>query len=175
MPKIIREQIVSDEKKILSELVKNSNESIDTIAKRCGFSRQKVWRAVKQMEENHMIWGYTSIFDEKKVGLKHFILMLKRTSKKLKEGTADRIISRRAEDLLRDVGGTIESSFYVHGEYDWVVTFTAQDIQHAKKYSDSLIALHPGEIEKISILQTLMVIKKQYILNPDRKKLKDFL
>jgi DNA-binding Lrp family transcriptional regulator len=175
MPKSSRDQLEQDKKKILSELVKNSKEHIDTIAKNCGFSKQKVWKAIKQMEENQMIWGYTAIFDEKKIGMNHFILMLKRTSKQLDEGATDRIISRRAEGLMNEFGGTIESSIYVHGEYDWVVLFTAEDIRHAKKYSDSLIQLHPGEIEKISILQTLMFIKKQYILNPDRKKLKEFL
>ena len=44
MSKSSREQIEQDEKKLLSELVKNSNENIDTIAKHCGFSRQKTWR-----------------------------------------------------------------------------------------------------------------------------------
>ena len=175
MPKIGKDQIEQDEKKILFEIIKNSKENIDAIAKRCGFSRQKVWRAIKQMEGNQMIWGYTAIFDENKIGMKHYILMLKRTSKQLKEGTANRIISRRAEDLLSKLGGSIESSAYVHGEYYWVVTFTASDIKQAKKYSDLLIALHPGEIERIILLQTLLFIRKQYILNPEREKLKDFL
>jgi len=34
------EQIEQDEKKILSELVKNSKENIEMIAKHCGFSKQ---------------------------------------------------------------------------------------------------------------------------------------
>jgi DNA-binding Lrp family transcriptional regulator len=164
-----------DEKKILSELMKNSKENIETIAKHCGFSRQKAWRLIKQLEAKGLIWGYTAIFNEEKIGLTHFILMLKRTTKPLKEGTADRIISRRAEDILKKLEGTIETSAYVHGDYDWVVSFTANDIKQAKKYSDTLIALHPGEIEKITILQTMMFVKKQYILNPERKKLKEFI
>jgi DNA-binding Lrp family transcriptional regulator len=175
MPKSSKNQIEQDGKNILFELVKNSNESIDTLAKRCGFSRQKAWRFIKQLEANGLIWGYTSIFDEQKIGLTHFTLMLKRTSKPLKKETADRIISRRAEDILKKLQGTIESSALVHGEYDWVVTFIAKDIKQAKKYSDTLIALHPGEIEKITLLQTMMFVKKQYILNPERKKLKDFI
>jgi len=175
MVKSSTEQINKDEMKILAELQKNSNEHIDIIAKNCGFSKQKVSRIIKQMEENQMIWGYTAVYDENKIGLNHFILMLKRTSKQLKEGAIDRIISRRAEDLLIELGGTIESSAYVHGEYDWVVTFAAENIVQAKKYSDTLIQLHPGEIEKVTLLQTMMFIKKQYVLNPDRKKLKDFI
>ena len=175
MTKSSREQIDQDERKILSELMKNSNENIETIAKHCGFSRQKTWRFIKRLEAKHLIWGYTAIFNEDKIGLTYFMLMLKRTTKQLKEETANKIISRRADDIATELGIAIESSFYVHGDYDWVVTFNAQDIKQAKKFSDSLIALHPGEIEKITILQTLIFIRKQYILNPDKKKLKEFL
>jgi DNA-binding Lrp family transcriptional regulator len=175
MAKSSKDQIEQDEKKILSELVKNSNENIDTISKHCGFSRQKTWRFIKQLEAKDLIWGYTAIFNEEKIGLKHFILMVKRTTKQLEETTADRIISRKLEDLAAEIGVTIESSFYVHGEYDWVITFATEDIKHAKKFSDSVVTLHPGVIEKITIMQTLMFIRKQYILNPDRKKLKEFL
>jgi DNA-binding Lrp family transcriptional regulator len=175
MSKSSRDQIEQDERKILFELVKNSHENIDTISKHCRFSRQKTWRFIKQLEEKKLIWGYTAIFNEEKIGLTHFMLMIKRTTKQLEEGAVNRIISRRAEDIAAELGVLFESSSYVHGEYDWVVTFTAQGIQQAKKFSDSLIALHPGEIEDITILQTLIFIRKHYILNPDRKKLKDFL
>jgi Lrp/AsnC family leucine-responsive transcriptional regulator len=175
MAKSSREQIDEDEKKLLFELVKNSNENIETIAKHCGFSRQKTWRYIKKLEAKGLIWGYTAIFNEQKIGLTHFMLMIKRTSKKLEEKTVETIVSRRLEDLVAEIGITIESSSYVHGEYDWVLTFTAQDIIQAKKFSDSVVALHPNIIEKITIMQTLMFIRKQYVLNPDKKKLKEFL
>ena len=175
MSKSSRDQIDLDEKKVLFELVKNANENLETIAKHCGFSRQKVWKTIKHLEESHMIWGYTAIFNEEKIGLTHFMLMIKRTIKQLGEATADKIISRKIEDLVEKLGITIESSFYVHGEYDWVITFTSMDIKHGKKLYDSLITLYPGVIKKITIMQTLMFIRKQYILNPDKKKLKEFL
>jgi DNA-binding Lrp family transcriptional regulator len=175
MAKNSRDQIEQDEKKILYELMKNSKENVDTIAKHCGFSRQKTWRFIKQLEAKDLIWGYTSVFDEEKIGLTHFMLLIKRTTKQLEKTTADRIISRKVEDFAAELGIIIESSFYVHGEYDWVTTFTAENISQAKKLSDAFVTLHPGVIEKITILQTLMFIKKQYNLNPDKKKLKDFL
>ena len=175
MSKSSRDQIYKDEKKILSELVKNSNEKIETIAKHCGFSRQKTWRFIKQLETKGLIWGYTAIFNEEKIGRMHFILMVKRTTKQIEEKTIDKIVSRKLEDLVAELGITIENSSYVHGEYDWVLTFTAEDIKQAKKFSDSLVALHPGVIEKITIMQTLMFIRKHYILNPEKMKLKEFL
>ncbi|HUT00630.1 MAG TPA: Lrp/AsnC family transcriptional regulator [Candidatus Thermoplasmatota archaeon] len=175
MSKSSREQMVLDEKKVLSELVKHSNKNIETIAKQCNFSRQKVWRIVKNLEEKHIIWGYTAVFDEKKIDLLHYMLMVKRSTKKLEEKTIDIILSRVIEDIVAGLGITIESSSYTHGDYDWVITFTAQDIKQAKKFSNSLISLHPGVIEKITIIQTLMFIKKQNILNPEKLKLREFL
>jgi Lrp/AsnC family leucine-responsive transcriptional regulator len=175
MAKSSRDQIDQDEKKVLFELVKNANENLETIAKHCGFSRQKVRKTIKHLEESHMILGYTAIFNEEKIGLTHFILMIKRTIKKPEVAPADKIILRKIEDIVEKLGITIESSFYVHGEYDWVITFTSMDMKHGKQIYDSLTTLYPHVIEKIIIMQTLMFIRKQYILNPDRKKLKDFL
>ena len=83
MVKSSKDQIEQDEKKILSELVKNSNENIDTIAKHCGFSRQKAWRIIKKLEKSHMIWGYTAIVDEDRNHMSHFIMLIKRSMKPL--------------------------------------------------------------------------------------------
>ncbi|MFH1101775.1 MAG: winged helix-turn-helix transcriptional regulator [Methanobacteriota archaeon] len=52
MAKSSRKQIEADEKKVLLELQKNCKESLDKIAKRCGFSRQKTWRILKYLEKN---------------------------------------------------------------------------------------------------------------------------
>ena len=175
MSKSSRNEIEQDEKRILYELVKNSNENIETISKHCGFSRQKAWRFIKQLEAKDLIWGYTAIFDEEKVGLTNFMVMVKRTTKKLEEATTNKIISRRLEDLVAEIGITIENSYYVHGEYDWVLTFNAEDIKQAKKFCNSLVTLHPGVIQKITMMQTLMFMRKHYVLNPNRKKLKEFL
>jgi len=176
MVKSSKEQIQEDERNILAVLTKNSKENIDEIAKHCGCSKQKVWRIIKQLEAKSMIWGYTAIFNEEKMGLKHFTLLIKRTTKKLDEKTAEKVISRQLQDRSAEFeGATIESSAYVHGDYDWLVTFTAKDIMHAKRFTDSLVRLYPGNIEKIMILETLMFIRKQYILNPDKSKLKELI
>jgi DNA-binding Lrp family transcriptional regulator len=164
-----------DEKKILSELMKNSNKNIEMVAQLCAFSKQKTCRIIKRLEEKGVIWGYTTIFNEGNIGLKHFMLMVKRTMKQLDEATVEKIVSRQLENLVKERGVTVENSSYVHGDYDWVLTFTATDIIQAKKFSDSLVALHPGAIEKVMILQTLMFIRKHYILNPENYRLREFI
>jgi DNA-binding Lrp family transcriptional regulator len=175
MPKVNRDQIDKDEKKILAELQKNANENIDTIAKRCGFSRQKVWRTIKQLEQNRLIWGYTAIIDDNKNDLHHYTLLLKRTPQQLLEKTVNIITSRKLEELVSEMGVIVESSYYVHGDYDWVLTFTAQNIMLAKKFCESIFALHPGVIEKSVLLETLFMVKNHNILNPEPSKLKEFI
>jgi len=138
-------------------------------------SQDKKWRFIKQLEAKGLIWGYTAIFNEQKIGQQHFMFMIKRTMKKMDEKVVDIIVSSKTNDLAKELGVTIESSFYTHGEYDWIMTITAESILQAKKFSDALITLYPSGTEKITILQTLMFIRKHYVLNPDRKKLIEFL
>jgi len=175
MSKSSKDQMGLDEKKVLSELVKNANKNIETIAKLCGFSKQKTWRIIKRLEAKELIWGYTAVFDEKKMGLKHFMVLIKRSMKRLDESTINKIVSRKLEDVIKELGITIESSSYVHGDFDWILTFTAKDIVQAKKFSDALVTFHPGVIDNVSIVETLMYIKKHYILNPEKARLKEFL
>lgn len=174
MPKISKAQIDKDEKRILTELQKNANESIDGIAKRCGFSRQKVWRTIKGLEQKHMIWGYTAIIDTMKNDLRHYTLLIKRSPQQLMENTINIIASRKLEEIVSESGVVVESSYYIHGEFDWILTFTAQNIMSAKKFREAVLNLHPGIIEKTSLLETLFTVKDHYILNPEAGKLKDF-
>ncbi|MCJ7570892.1 MAG: Lrp/AsnC family transcriptional regulator [Candidatus Thermoplasmatota archaeon] len=174
MPKSSVKQIDQDEKRIIEELRKNANKSINDIAKSCGFSRQKVWRVIKNLEEKKLIWGYTTVFDDEKIGKKHFIIMIKRTMERLDDETLDKIISTETEELAKKFGVCIESSAYIHGEYDWMLTITADDIKQAKQFSELLLTMYHSGAKNIIILQTMFFIRKNYLLNPDKEKLKQF-
>lgn len=85
------------------------------------------------------------------------------------------IISTESEKIAKEFGATIETSAYLHGEYDWILTFTIDDIRQIKQFSERLIAMYPTGTKSISILQTLMFVRKNYILNSERKRLKKFM
>lgn len=175
MPKISKEQLDKDEIKIITELQQYSNKSIDIIAEHCGFSRQKVWKTIKKMEEKNLIWGYTTIVDEQQQGLQKFILLLKRSMKLLDTKTVDDIALSRLQKDYDEVGITIESSYYIHGEYDWVLIFTANDLKHAKKLSTLLMKRYPGVIAKVNLMQILHSQREHNIRNPNPTTLRDFL
>ena len=76
MPKNSVKQIEKDEIKILGELTKNANKSINDIAKSCGFSRQKVWRVINNLEKNHTIWGYVAVVNQEKLNKKRYLMLM---------------------------------------------------------------------------------------------------
>jgi Lrp/AsnC family transcriptional regulator len=168
-------QIEKDEIKIISELKKNARESIDKIAHRCGFSRQKVWRIMNKLEEGKKIWGYTTVTDDEKLGLKKFFILIKRTTTPVSNELAEKIISREIENKALEQKIVIDNSFFVHGKYDWIICFTAIDIRHAKKFSDMLQKGYHGYISDIILLENLFPIRYNGILNPNKEQLKEFI
>ena len=175
MAKTSRKQMDKDEKKIMAELEKDSNESLDALAKRLKFSRQKIWRIIRRLDENRVIWGYTAIVDDESRSLKGYVLMLKRSSKPMDEKTLNTFMSPRLQEVASGIGVSLESIYFVQGEYDWILTFAAPDIMQAKKFCETLLTSYPGVFMQMSLVETLVTVKKHHIANPNATKLKDFL
>jgi DNA-binding Lrp family transcriptional regulator len=175
MVKSSRVQQLEDEMKVIAELQKNSNESIDATTKHYGFSRQKVWRIIKQWEERQSIWGYTAIVDAEAQGFQKFILSVKRSHKTLDKKIMNKEAYDKLEKIILNLGVIIESSYFVHGEYDWILIFMAQNIQYAKKFADILFNAYPGLVDKVDLSQILFIQRDHRIANPDQSKLMEFL
>jgi DNA-binding Lrp family transcriptional regulator len=175
MAKTSKKQIILDEKKVIEQLQKNSMENLDLFAKNCGFSRQKVWRIIKNLENNKSIWGYTAIVDTDYMKKKHYVLLMKRNAQKINQKIVEILLSRELEEAVTKLGITIETSSYIHGDYDWFATFLAPDIISAKKFCELVKTTYPEVFQKIDLLETLFDIKRQNILNPDASRLKDII
>jgi DNA-binding Lrp family transcriptional regulator len=175
MPKRSKEQIDIDEKKILDELLINGKKSINDIADSLGFSRQKVWRIIKTLEKNKTIWGYTTIIDADKQGLKKYTLLIKRTMNPLDNKIGNLLTSGELSQLVPKLGVSIIDSKYVHGEFDWIITFTAKDIKQAKKMQETINSMYHNYIDRVTLLEELFVTRDHGILNPNFKKITDFI
>ncbi|HUS99618.1 MAG TPA: Lrp/AsnC family transcriptional regulator [Candidatus Thermoplasmatota archaeon] len=174
MAKNSREQIDKDERKVLAEIQKNSNQNIDTIAKHCGFSRQKVWRTIKHLEDNKTIWGYTAVADEEAEGLKHFALLVKRNTIPFDVSTKNELIFENLDDYLPGVV-KIDDIFFTHGSFDAVVTFYTSDLASAKKFIREILKRVGKYIKEILLLETIIPIRKKGIKNPHINKLVEYL
>ena len=172
MSKSSREQIDADEKKVLQELQKSSKESIDAVAKKCGFSRQKVWRIIKRLEKNKTIWGYCAVVDNEKLDRKRYIMLIKRSNKPL-GNTVNKIVDLTMHVKGKDIGIDVISSSYLHGHYDWMFIFTASGIKDAKKFSELLSMEYQSVISEVHLLEDIFSVKKSNVVNPNVEKLRD--
>jgi DNA-binding Lrp family transcriptional regulator len=175
MAKSSKEDMFIDEQKIIEKLKKNANKSINSIAKECGFSRQKVWRIIKQLEKDRSIWGYTAIVDEEKQGFHTYFILIKRTTHPLDEEVADYIISRKLEDQMDKLDCKIVSSVYSHGQYDWIMIITAKEVKKAKQVCELLRMRYQKYVSDVILVESLFNIKMQGILNPEKEKLKEYI
>ena len=173
MSKSSKEQIDLDEKKVIRELENNSKENIDTIAKKCGFSRQKVWRIVKRLENNKTIWGYHAVVDDNKIGLQQYFVLIKRTTKPFSKEHIDSIIKRVIKPEIAKMGIIVENASYVHGDFDGIHIIRASNVLQVKKYCEILNNLSKGYISDMKILEELFPIEKNGIVNPNIEELKD--
>lgn len=174
MAKSSTKQIEKDEKKILKELSKNANKSINDIAKTCGFSRQKVWRIINNLEKNKTIWGYTAVIDQEKLNKKRFLMLMKRSNKPISKELLDLILSRNLANEVRKTGLEITNSIYTNGLYDWIVSFNAANIIEAKSLVEKFNKLFEGYILEVHLLEEMFSTVSNGIENPDIKKLKIF-
>jgi len=88
------------------------------------------------------------------------------------EKTLDAFTSFKSQETI---GATIESMFFTHGEYDWVLLFTAPGIVQAKRFCETLLAAFPRVFQRVNLMETLVAVRDHHIVNPNVKKLKEFL
>jgi Lrp/AsnC family transcriptional regulator, leucine-responsive regulatory protein len=172
--KINEEPLPKDELQVLTILEEHAKETVDEIARQCGFSRQKVSRIIKDLEQKKIIWGYSAVIDNKKENREKFILFIKRTQISHDPKDIDEIIDNLLARIKKDLEVTMISSYRIHGEYDWVMIFTAHDIVHAKKFSQSIMDKFSGK-QTIHISQVLFTVRENYIRNPNTTEMKDFI
>jgi DNA-binding Lrp family transcriptional regulator len=175
MPKSSKKDIDKDIKKIIYELETNSNRSVFDIGNKLGFSRQKTWRLIKDLENNNTIWGYTAIVDDNKISRKRFYILIKRTSLPTPEKKIDSMVKRDIRKETKKSGVHYESSCLVNGLFDALICITAEDIKQVKRFIDSLNKLYGANISDIHILEVLFPVGRGGIDNPNIENLREYL
>lgn len=166
MPKSRSGRLITDEQKVIEVIQKNAHENIDYIAKKCGFSRQKVWRIIKKLEKEKIIWGYTAICDDETYGLKHFILLVKRTPNPVNKKIINEILTTRLEEILPDSIIHIENIEFIHGSYDGFFSFWADGLVTAKRFVERFNERFPEYVANFELMETIIIVRKQSIRNP---------
>ena len=175
MAKNSKKQIEEDEIKVIAELQKNSNENIGTIAKKCGFSRQKAWRIIKRLEEEKTIWGYHAIVNNEKVNIHDYVLLIKVKHLPINNSFEKEIVERKIDKLAAEMEVTVEGSYWLHGSYDGMISFSAKDLRKAKKFQEVYLNAFNGNIAELNLLEKLVIVKEGGFVNPNIKKTKSLL
>ena len=175
MPKNSIKQIEKDEKNILEELRKDASMSVNEIAKKLGFSRQKVWRTIKNLEKDKTIWGYTAIVDDNKTGQKRYCILLKKAPVKITDAKLNTVINRDLRNIATKNGVNLESTYFFHGSYDGQICVTAENIIQVKNFiEDMQKKIGADYFKETDILEVLIPIQVRGFNNPNLKQLKEY-
>jgi DNA-binding Lrp family transcriptional regulator len=165
LAKSSKETMKEDEIKVLDALERHSKDNINTLAKECSFSHQKVWRIIKNLEAKKIIWGYTAVADTEEKNLVYFILLLKRSTVPLDNTMKKEVTLEKLDNHLPN-GAKIDDILITHGMHDAILTFYAPDIITAKRVVDRLFGRLGKYFVSYQLLETLFPIRKSGFKNP---------
>ena len=173
MSKTSVEIMRKDEQKVLDVLEQHAKENIDVLAKKCGFSRQKLWRIIKHLEANKIIWGYSAISGAEENNLKEFFLLVKRNTIPFDESFKKEVMFETLDRYSPNI--KVENISLTHGPYDGIVTFYAPDLIAAKILLNQIENKIGKYLKEMLLIETLIAIRKQGIKNPRLKELAKYI
>ena len=66
-----------DDMDTLNELLVDCRRSLREIADASSNGKQKVWRKIKKLEDDNVVWGYSAVINESKIGWELYIALVK--------------------------------------------------------------------------------------------------
>jgi DNA-binding Lrp family transcriptional regulator len=121
----------------LSELQRDSRQTVQQLADAAGLSSTPAWKRVKEMESSGVIVGYTALVDREKVGLMLCVL-------------AEINLTRHNEDDVRrferEVASCppIVSCYATTGQADYVIKVLVPDIKAYESFLHETLFKLPG-------------------------------
>lgn len=170
MPKTSSEQSLKDEQKIIQILRTHAKEDIESIAKRCKFSSQKVWRIISKLEREKRIWGYSAVVDDEYAGQRHYYLLMTRSNVPLPKEMVEEVLFTRLDDIVPGSLVTVENIEYVNGPCDGMFSFFAKDISDAKRFMEQFNKRFHPYIGELYLLESVYTVRRRGLRNPNIKK-----
>ncbi|EMR75452.1 hypothetical protein MBGDF03_01082 [Thermoplasmatales archaeon SCGC AB-540-F20] len=85
------------------------------------------------MEKNKTIWGYSAIVDDEKLDVKRYMMLVKLKHLPIDNEVEKNMIEGTIDKLGAEMGISVKDSFWLNGNYDYMVCFSADDLKKAKK------------------------------------------
>lgn len=162
------------QRRLLHRLLEDPTRSVRAIAAELRSYRQRVWRHKRALERDRVVWGYTAVIDESKLGGVMYVVLMKMVP--MDGPLAELIISRQTGSEFHRQEVRLVNVLYVNGEYDWLVMFTAKDHATARRYYDSLrVAYGDYLIDKPHIIDVNFALVREGKVNPNLGGLREFV
>lgn len=172
MAKNSAEKIKQDKNKLIKELTKNARQSTNELSDKLDFSRQKIWRMIKEIEENGDIWGYSAVVENYGENQNIYFALIKQNIPYL--SNIDEVIKNVKADNSEKIGIKLIGLFYTNGPYDGICMFAAKDIRDAKKYLGYITKQYKDYIIQIELIESVFPLIKCGIINPNIDELKKY-
>lgn len=122
---------------LLSELQRDSRQTVQQLAARVGLSSTPCWKRVKDLEAAGVICGYTALIDRRKVGLPLCVIV----ELNLTRHSAEDV--RRFEQAVSDCP-QIVSCYSTTGQSDYVLKVLVADIESYERFLHGTAFRLPG-------------------------------
>jgi len=122
---------------ILSELQRDSRQTVAEIAERVGLSTTPCWKRIKDMEAAGVIRGYTAVVDREKIGLNLLVVV-------------EANLSQHTEELVQRFERAVAASPQIvrclstTGQADYILTVMVRDIKSYEMFLHDTIFKLPG-------------------------------
>ena len=143
------------DRKILSELQTDAEQSLDEIARKVGSSKTPVWNRIRRMREQGVITRTTAILDPEALGLEACFFVRVRTS----EHEAD--WQRRFLDVLQRRPEVMEAH-RLAGDIDYILKVRVKNARAYDAFYQALIA--EVKIHNVTALLSMEEIKSTTVL-----------
>ncbi len=143
------------DRKILSELQKDAEQSLDEIARRVGSSKTPVWNRIRKMKDQGVIARTTAILDPEALGLEACFFVLIRTSEHEAEW------QKRFLKTLRDRPEVLEAH-RLAGDIDYILKVRVKNARAYDTFYQALIS--EVKIHNVTALLSMEEIKSTTIL-----------
>ncbi|MHC1680508.1 MAG: hypothetical protein AB9860_04560 [Methanomassiliicoccales archaeon] len=162
------DQIRIDEKRVANELLKNPSQDLAALSNKLGFSKQKVWRIVHDLEQNGAIFAHAAVLNPKIMGKRSFIIMFERSFKGADKNLMEQMtVHPIIEEMEKEgIHAVVEDSYYLNGVYDWVIFITVDEHKDLLRFM-GLWRMHYGEyFSRVVQSEVMFVTNRNSIFNP---------
>jgi DNA-binding Lrp family transcriptional regulator len=178
MPRVSKEQNRKDIQKIMKLLIAHPNLDVDTISQQSGLSNQQVYKILRNLEEEKILFGNPRLIDLPKANRKRFIIFAKRSGSLANDRTlkcalySKEFLTMLAKEKIEIIP---EDDFTCSGEYDMVTIINAESTLQANKYVDFLRSISYDYFSKFSIIEVMFTTKRNSIPTPDVERFTNYV